>query len=339
VAGVVGIAVIGILLTILLLARGSTPKPGAGPSPKGATGPSSHPAQQQDEAVGLDPLSGATVASIPVGKDPVDIAFGEGSVWVTNHGDGTVTRIDPATHRAETIPDVPDAGAIAVTDGAAWVSSDANVLKIDPSTNRVGQTLPINGDESGDVAVEPQSGSVWVVEISYGHGNFGNHYAVARLDPFTSKFIDELTNACCYSGVLTAGAGHVWFATDSGRVVEFDATTGHPEFDKTYPGDEFWQADLVGDTLWLSTGTTLLPVGTALLPVDVRTHRPGRQVPFGGEGMTGIAALGFGIYASDSGGGVDTYVSGQVGSQISTPASATSIAAGDGKLWVLVDRP
>ncbi len=340
VAGVAGTAAIGVLLAILLLARGTTPKPAGGPSPKGATEPSSHAAERPDEAVEIDPQSGATVASIPVGKDPGDIAFGEGSVWVTNNGDGTVTRIDPVTHRAETIGEVPDAGSIAVTDGAAWVSSDANVLKIDPSTNRIGQTLTINGDQSGDVVVEPQSGSVWVVEISYGHGNFGDHYAVARLDPFTSTFIDELTNACCYSGVLTAGAGHVWFATDSGRVVEFDATTGHVEFDHTYEGEQFWQADLVGDTLWLSTGTALwLSTGTALLPVDVRTHRRGRQVPLGGEGMTGIAALGFGIYASDSDGGVDTYISGQVGSQISTPASATSIAAGDGKLWVSVNRP
>jgi YVTN family beta-propeller protein len=34
-----------------------------------------------------------------VGHVPADIAAGRESVWVTNHCDGTVSRIDPATDR------------------------------------------------------------------------------------------------------------------------------------------------------------------------------------------------------------------------------------------------
>ncbi len=33
---------------------------------------------------------------VPLGDSPAGIAIGEGAVWVTNAGEGTLTRIDPA---------------------------------------------------------------------------------------------------------------------------------------------------------------------------------------------------------------------------------------------------
>ena len=44
----------------------------------------------------IDPQTGKVVGTaIPVGKDPLGIAAGSDSVWVVNHGDDTVTRIEP----------------------------------------------------------------------------------------------------------------------------------------------------------------------------------------------------------------------------------------------------
>jgi serine/threonine-protein kinase len=44
----------------------------------------------------IDPKAGKVVGSpIRVGKTPVGIAAGAGSVWVTNNASDTVTRIDP----------------------------------------------------------------------------------------------------------------------------------------------------------------------------------------------------------------------------------------------------
>ena len=42
----------------------------------------------------IDPKNGRVVGrAIPVGDDPIGIAFGAGTVWTANHQDGTVTRI------------------------------------------------------------------------------------------------------------------------------------------------------------------------------------------------------------------------------------------------------
>jgi hypothetical protein len=67
-----------------------------------------------------DPVEG----SVSVGTLPPAIAYGYGSLWVTNESDGTVSRIDPNdTHppTAITVGDVPD--GIAVGAGAVWVAN------------------------------------------------------------------------------------------------------------------------------------------------------------------------------------------------------------------------
>ena len=40
---------------------------------------------------------------IRVGRAPKDIVVGEGSVWVANYLDGTISRIDPRTNRIDTL--------------------------------------------------------------------------------------------------------------------------------------------------------------------------------------------------------------------------------------------
>ena len=58
-----------------------------------------------------------------MGDNPLEVAVGEGSVWVTNYLDGTVSRIDPATNRVVATLEVgrhPD--HIAVGEGGIWVT-------------------------------------------------------------------------------------------------------------------------------------------------------------------------------------------------------------------------
>src|SRR5919201_3962144 len=49
--------------------------------------------------------------SIQVGSSPVNLAFGSGSIWVSNNGSGTVSRIDPASGRVVATVDVGGAPA------------------------------------------------------------------------------------------------------------------------------------------------------------------------------------------------------------------------------------
>jgi Protein kinase domain/Periplasmic binding protein len=67
---------------------------------------------------GPDPIA----RSIDVGAGSGFIAFGAGAVWVANYLDGTVTRIDPRTNRVTSRSPIGPVQALAVGEGAAWVT-------------------------------------------------------------------------------------------------------------------------------------------------------------------------------------------------------------------------
>ena len=47
----------------------------------------------------IDPASGAQVARVPVGNGPAGFAFDGSFVWILNHRENTLDRIDPATNQ------------------------------------------------------------------------------------------------------------------------------------------------------------------------------------------------------------------------------------------------
>ena len=78
------------------------------------------------EADGLvwrfEPGPDSTAQSIDVGSGSGFIAFGAGAVWVANYTDGTVSRIDPRTNKVTWRRPIGPVQALAVGDGAAWVT-------------------------------------------------------------------------------------------------------------------------------------------------------------------------------------------------------------------------
>jgi peptide/nickel transport system substrate-binding protein len=70
------------------------------------------------------------VTTIPVGRSPAGVATGDGTVWVANSGDGTVTRIDPRTDKVvATIAVGGSPQAITIANGRAWVTVDAQTIR------------------------------------------------------------------------------------------------------------------------------------------------------------------------------------------------------------------
>ncbi len=107
--------------------------------------------------------TGSVTDTIRVGNAPSGVAVGEGSVWVTNAGDSSVSRIDPETNEvSQTLPaSEPGPTGIAVGDGALWVADSigAALLRVDPTTEEESQSVPLAGQPSG-VAFTPDG--VWV---------------------------------------------------------------------------------------------------------------------------------------------------------------------------------
>ena len=111
----------------------------------------------------VDPESERVTSTIAVGPTPRFLAAGENGVWTLNQGDGTVTRIDPATNRVVASIDVhmPGGGGdIAAGAGRVWVRGKGVLLAvIDPATNQVVEVL---GPPAGSGAVRVAEDLVWV---------------------------------------------------------------------------------------------------------------------------------------------------------------------------------
>ena len=118
----------------------------------------------QPNAVGAIELSNAQVSgSVEVGTKPVALAYGAGSLWVTNEESDSVSRVDPANNSVEqTIP--IDGRPLAITFGndAVWVSiaEAGRVDRINPATNTVVQEIDVAG-EPVDLALKDDV--LWVV--------------------------------------------------------------------------------------------------------------------------------------------------------------------------------
>jgi ABC-type branched-subunit amino acid transport system substrate-binding protein/streptogramin lyase len=70
----------------------------------------------------FEPGPNPIARSIDVGAGSGFIAFGAGAVWVANYTDGTVSRIDPRTNRVTSRRPIGPVQALAVGEGAAWVT-------------------------------------------------------------------------------------------------------------------------------------------------------------------------------------------------------------------------
>jgi YVTN family beta-propeller protein len=120
----------------------------------------------------LDPKTRKVVATIGVGADVSDIAIGFGSVWIANGNDGSVTRIDPRLNAVETTLDlgpkaqlVPTAAfLIAVDETHVWITRGAELLRIDPQTDRVDQRVHVGTP----IGLAAGGGFVWVTTLFEG---------------------------------------------------------------------------------------------------------------------------------------------------------------------------
>ena len=165
----------------------------------------------------IDPRAngGQVVDKIAVGNGPTGVAYGLGRVWVANSVDSTVVPIDPLTDKpGRPIPVDAGANAIAVGDGAVWVTSkSAGVLS--RIERRSGSVTPINVG-NGPAAVATGPGAVWVAN--------SQDAAVWRIDPATNRVVATVMVGEGPSGVAVApGGASVWVSSAlSGTLSKID---------------------------------------------------------------------------------------------------------------------
>ena len=168
----------------------------------------------------IDPATGATLATIPVGTSPWDIDVSPGAVWVANADSGSVMRIDPATNQVVATIAIPNAYGVTVGLGAVWVSStDGKVTRIDPATNQIVTTIPT---QTTGRSIATGNGAVWVTHPGTEGQADGS---LSRIDPATNQVVANTPVGSNPDGLVVSGT-NVWIGmSGESTVVRVSATT------------------------------------------------------------------------------------------------------------------
>jgi YVTN family beta-propeller protein len=181
-----------------------------------AGGPTALPAN----SVGLiDSAGGRVGAPVSVGS-PEGLAVGDGSVWAVDSTDGTVSRINPATHAVvDQIPVGSAPTAVTVTGPDVWVTNggDGTVSQIDAAASKVVRAIRVG---NVPVAIAHGPSGVWVA-------NQGDD-TVDQINPTTGTVTRRGVPVGGRPDGIAVGPDAVWVANgEDGTVSRIDPATGN----------------------------------------------------------------------------------------------------------------
>jgi streptogramin lyase len=169
-----------------------------------------------------DPSSRRVVAQLPTGDGASALVEQGGLIWIVNHRDGTLERIDPATNSITPLSKLPgDAPERMVfAAGSLWVTGrGTDLLRVDPATGAVQATIELG---AGGIDVRAAGGSVWIAAPTAADDLRGNPFLerVLRIDPATNAIAETLraTGRVTVNGTAVTGTAF-WIAdTEHGRL-------------------------------------------------------------------------------------------------------------------------
>jgi branched-chain amino acid transport system substrate-binding protein len=259
------------------------------------------PVAVENAVASLDP-SGHVDSYTDVGASPSNVTVGEGSVWVLNADDQTVSRIDPETREVlKTFSTGQTPTDIAVGAGAVWIGNaptragdiayTASVSRIDPQSSVVTRTLRLPAPEKDDF---PPLGVL----------------------PGVSQ--------------LAVAQGTLWAINPNFTVSRFDAATG--DFVATVPVRAGGAIAASEEGVWV-----VGQLAISVTRINTRTNRPGQTIELGTNGLSDIALGAGSVWASAPDEGVVWRIEPRpnpITRTISVGKGASTISFADGALWV-----
>jgi DNA-binding beta-propeller fold protein YncE len=264
---------------------------------------------------------------VRVGRRPVAVAIGLGSVWVANADDGTVSRIDPERHELiRTIGIGAPAIDLAVAADAVWVAngSDGTVSRIDPGADAVVETIDLRGSSelvwNPAYAVDADEESVWIAA--------GPRH-VLRVDPTTNEPSAVIDVGHVPVG-LALGEEGLWVVTTAERALRIEPRTntataevpvGEPVA-VTAGEQAIWAADVRGQIWRINPDTATVSQTT---PV--------------GRGLVGLCAADGMVFAANNADGTVVQIEareGKVVGLVPVGHAPTDVAGRDGTVWVSI---
>lgn len=190
----------------------------------------------------VDLETNEVIRSIPTEEPPLDVAFGEDSVWFISELSGVVSRIDPTKN--EIVEEIQTGGSglggVTVGGGSVWVASygspdtsalsdkdyesgtlpepnrEARLVRLAPETGEVVGEIPVEDTalEGGASDAAVGEGAVWVTSVNA---------KLLRVDPARNEAVTR-TDIGDYSFEVDTGEDSVW-ATSEVNVNSADTYT------------------------------------------------------------------------------------------------------------------
>ena len=289
-------------------------------------------------AVALDPESGDVVASVPLGTAPGTVAIGEGSVWVLDSDDKTISQIDPDSRKVvRTFSTSSTPTDIAVGAGAVWVGNaddtgdglfPQTVSRVDPESLTM-ETIELPPAPGGHVgafaaggrrlAVSPEA--VWVINPDL---------TISRMDPRSNKIVARIRDVKAQD--IAVGEGDVWVVEQENRVTEID--TGSNTVANRVVVEETLLGPLAvgGGAVWVTdieNGNVLRISGRKRTAIALDTWVA--DVSFGSGAVWVTNEIADTVYRIDP--------TTNVARRIDGLHSPRGVAAGDGDVWVTTAEP
>jgi YVTN family beta-propeller protein len=264
------------------------------------------------------------VDTIEVGSQPLAVDASGGQVWVTNSGDGTVSRIDAATGNAGRSFRVGERPAgVAIGAGSVWVADSGSglVSRIDPESGAVRREIFVGNRPS---AIRFGLDGVWVANVNDG--------TVSRINPNTGVVDHSPIRVGSRPSGIAISAHSVWVANSadgtvsriaaSGDVVEAGIRVGNRPRGVGAGSDYVWVANELDGSI-----SRIEPFRGATAGDPIRVGSMPAQVAVG-AGAVWVANEGDGTVSRIDPG------SGEVTDTVEVGDAPRGVAIGDGSVWV-----
>ena len=280
--------------------------------------------------------------SLPQGAGAV--AFGDGSIWVTNRMKQNVLRIDMETGDTGALIELDfEPREIAYGEGAVWVCSadHTRLARIDPQTNKVTAEIDLRPLEIPDhvlLLITAGEGAVWITDQTH----------VIQIDPQTHQLVGQPLPAGEEIVAVALGHGTLWTGShDDGIVSRVDAKT-HSVLASFDVGFSVHGLTVSDESAWV-----LDEHGFAVVRIDPQTNQRQERIPIdfiGANLVAGAGSIWIAPAARDSGASTGNDAIARIDEEEKqiletihvgdAPASEYySVYFSEGSVWVLVNTP
>ena len=269
----------------------------------------------------LNPSNGDIVGEARLPGSPADVARGAGAIWVSHSEDNSILRLDPHSRRVEqTISVGRGPSALVIGKGDLWVANslDGTVSRLDPGLNRVVDTIPVG---HGPSALAFGRGSLWVANAR------GDE--LVRVDGLSGQVLDRTALPSGPTGVAYA-AGAAWVTSEAvGKVFRIAADSSDIAEIPVGTGPTGIAADRVA--IWVAN-----TLDGTISRIDPGTRAVTTTLPVG-NGPVDVSLGSGSVWVANEFDGTVSRIDaaeGEVVQAIETDERPQGVEAGSGRVWV-----